>query len=381
MKILYVLNSAEYGGMEWHVNDLVRGMIGANNEVYVWCPDGEMAEVFKRIGAKVFTKKIKKDIDRSYIKELVSFIKDNGIDVLHAHELKAVCNALIAGNKAGVKVKITHSHTPISQWQVGKIRKRINLFVYDHFVNKYSDAEIALTSAVKETKIKEGIREDKLVVIPNALDTSKYDITPNQRSQYEEEIKKRYQIPKTAFVFGTVGRLTEEKGHIVLLKAFEKFIKSDFFHKRDFYLMIAGGGKLEEELRSKARELKIEDKVIITGFFDECEKVKFYSTFDAFLFPTLAEGFGIVLIEALYMGLPTICSNLDVLKETGSDVADYFEKGNPHSLAQKMTSLYEKIGAEGKMISDKAKLRVEKEYSMQKFIGNYLNLYQRFFSK
>lgn len=381
MKILYVLNSAKYGGMEWHVNDLVKGMIKEGNEVYVWCPDGEMAEVFKRLGAQVFVKQINKDIDRVYIKELVSFLKETGIEVIHAHELKAVCNALIAGNRAGVKAKISHSHTSISQWQIGKFKKKLDLFIYRRLVNKYSDAEIALTSSVKKIKIGEGIKEDKLVVIPNALDTAKYDITPNQRSQYEEEIKRRYQIPKTAFVFGTVGRLTEEKGHITLLKAFEKFLKSDFFHKRDFYLMIAGGGKLEEELRSKARELKINDKVVIIGFFDECEKVKYYSTFDAFLFPTLAEGFGIVLIEALYMGIPTICSDLEVLKEVGDEVVDYFEKGNSHSLAQKMTSLYEKIGGEGKIISDKSKLRVEKEYSMQKFISNYLNLYQKFLNK
>ncbi|MBU0534982.1 MAG: glycosyltransferase family 4 protein [Patescibacteria group bacterium] len=381
MKILYVLNSGKYGGMEWHVNDLVKGMIKAGNEVYVWCPDGEMTEVFKRLGAQVFVKQIKKDIDHPYIKELVTFIKQKGIEVIHAHELKAICNALVAGNKAGVKVKISHSHTPISQWQIGKFRKKLDLFIYRRFVNKYSDAEIALTLSVKKIKIGEGIKEDKLVVIPNALDTTKYDITPNQRSEFEEEIKKRYEIPKTAFVFGTVGRLTEEKGHITLLKAFEKFLKSDFFHKRDFYLMIAGGGKLEEELKNKAKELKINDKVVIVGFFDECEKVKFYSTFDAFLFPSVAEGFGVVLIEALYMGLPTICSNLEVLKEVGNDVVDYFEKGNSHSLAQKMTGLYEKIGGEGKIISDKSKLRVEKEYSMQKFVSNYLGLYQKFLNK
>jgi glycosyltransferase involved in cell wall biosynthesis len=381
MKILYVLNSAEYGGMEWHVNDLVKGMIGAGNEVHVWCPDGEMAEVFKRLGAQIYFKLIKKDIDRKYIKELVSFIGEKNIEVIHAHELKAVCNALIAGKRAGVKVKISHTHTPISQWQIGKFKKKLNLFIYKYFVNKYSDAEIALTSAVKGIKIREGIKENKLVVIPNALDTTKYDLTPNQRSQYEEEIKKRYQIPKTAFVFGTVGRLTEEKGHTTLLKAFEKFLKSDFFHKRDFYLMIAGGGRLEEEIKSKAKELKIDDRVIVTGYFDEYEKVKFYSTFDAFLFPSLAEGFGIVLIEALYMGLPTICSDLEVLKEVSSGVVDYFEKGNPHSLAQKMTSLYEKIGAEGKLISDKSKLMVEREYSMQKFTSNYLELYQKFLNR
>lgn len=381
MKILYVLNSGKYGGVEWHVYDLVKGMIQNNNEVFVWCPSDVMSELYKRLGAVVVEDSPRWDIDPWYISRLVKFMKAHSVDVVHSHELKAVTNALLAGFFAKTKVNISHTHTPISEWKINKFVKFFTLWGYSTLVNWCSSVEIALTESRKRTKMKEGIKEKKLYVIPDGLDTSKYDITPNQRSQYEEEIKKRYGIPKNAFVFGTVGRLTSEKGHSLLLKAFEKFLKSDFFHKRDFYLIIAGGGKLMEELEGQTKALRIDDKVRITGFFDEGDKIKFYSTFDTFLFPTLAEGFGIVLIEALYMGIPTICSDLEVLQEVGDDVVDFFESGNPHDLAQKMTGLYEKIGGDGKIISDKSKQRVEREYSMQRFIGNYLELYQKFLNK
>ena len=130
-------------------------------------------------------------------------------------------------------------------------------------------------------------------------------------------------------------------------------------------------------MRSLIEELNLDGKVIITGYFDEAEKVKYYSTFDAFVFPSLAEGFGIVLIEALYMGIPTICSDIEVLTEVGGGVAEYFERGNVNDIANKMTTIYKKVAEEGITVSEKSRLWVEKEYSMQKFISNYLNLYKK----
>lgn len=381
MKILYVLNSAKYGGMEWHVYDLVKGMIQNGHEVFVWCPEGVMSDLYKELEAKVFDKKITKDIDFKYIKELSTFIKENCIDIVHAHELKAASNALLAGNKAKVKVIVTHTHTPISEWKISNFKKKINTKVYSFLVNKYSDSEIALTESKKKVKIKEGVKECKLTVIPNGLDTSKFNTTPLQRSEYEEDIKNKYGIPKTAFVFGNVSRLTEEKGHDILIKAFGKFLKSDFFHQGDFYLLIAGGGTLEEPLKKLAQELDLDGKVIIAGAFDDNDKVKYYSSFDAFVFPSLAEGFGIVLLEALYMGLPTVCSDLEVLKEVGGESVKYFKAGDDNSLTKAMMDEYERASRDGKSVSDKSKIRVESLFSMDKFVNNYLSLYQRLLEK
>lgn len=381
MKILYVLNSSKYGGMEWHVFDLIKGMIQNGHEVYVWCPKEDMSDLFVGLGAKVFDKKISKDIDFSYISELSKFIKENGIDIVHAHELKAASNAMIAVNRSKVKVIVTHTHTPLSEWKIPSLKKKLNTRVYSFLVNRYSNSEIALTESKKKIKIKEGIKESKLTVIPNGLDTNKFNITPIQRSEYEEEIKNKYGIPKTAFVFGNVGRLTEEKSIDTLIKAFSKFLKSDLFHQRDFYLLIAGGGKLEESLKKLSQELDLDGKVIITGAFDDSDKVKYYSSFDAFVFPSLAEGFGIVLLEALYMGLNTVCSDLEVLKEVGGSDVKYFKAGDDNSLAKAMIDEYERVGRDGKSVSDKSKIRVESLYSMEKFVDSYLSLYQRLLEK
>jgi len=127
MKIAYILNSGNFGGMEKHVLDLCQGMIQHGHQVFVWCPSGDMVPSFEKAGAQVTQIKIRFDIDPTYIKRLARFLKENRVDIVHAHELKAAVNSLIAGRLAGVNVRISHTHTPISEWQISRWKKKINL--------------------------------------------------------------------------------------------------------------------------------------------------------------------------------------------------------------------------------------------------------------
>lgn len=376
MKILYTLNSSKFGGMEGHVLDLVKGMVKKGHEVFVWCPEGQMSDLYKESGAKVTNEIIKRDIDGGYIKKLTSFVNENKIEIVHAHELKAVINSLLACNKTDAKL-VTHTHTPISEWQINPLKRFLNTKLNSFMVNKYSDVEIALTDSKKRVKIKEGLKEDRLFVIPNGLDTTKFILSSIQRYEYEKEIKARYGIPETAFIFGDLGRISEEKGHEILVRAFAKFLETHIFRKENFYLMIVGGGVLEEKIGNLVKELGIEKNVVITGRFEDVDKVKYLSTFDVFVFPTLAEGFGIVLIESLFMGIPTIASDLEVLKEVGGEFVDFFKVGDSDDLADKMEDEYNKTGGDNKFIIEGAKEFVEKNYSMESFYENYENLYKK----
>jgi glycosyltransferase involved in cell wall biosynthesis len=97
-------------------------------------------------------------------------------------------------------------------------------------------------------------------------------------------------------------------------QSFKNFLENNS-DNRLYHLFIAGGGKLESEIPDLVRENGIEQFVTITGIFAAEDLPKFYSTFDSFLFPSLAEGFGFVLAEAMCSKLPIISSDLPVLKE------------------------------------------------------------------
>lgn len=378
MKILYTLNSGNPGGMEQHVLDLVNQMTARGNDVYVWCRSGIIYDWYKRAGAKVTERAIRNDFDINYIKDLSRFLKDNRIQIIHAHELKAVTNSLLAGFLAGVKVRVSHQHTPFSNWQVSKSIRLIYDVCYSILVIIFGTTEISLTDSIKSLKMRAGIPSKKLSVIPNGIGTYRFYVAQNEKEIYRREICKKHHIDPSNKIVGNLSRTTKEKGHDLLIKAFAKLINEKTIERDKYMLLICGGGDLEESLWNLAGDLRIKDRIVITGRFDEDMKTKFYSAFDYFVFPTRAEGFGIVLIESLVMELPTLCSDLTVLKEVGKDFPLYFKDGSVDDLADKM----QKMLSGAHRFENKASQKdfVERNYSLEKFGDNYQKLYESMLS-
>jgi glycosyltransferase involved in cell wall biosynthesis len=378
MKILYVLNSANPGGMEKHVFDLALGMKNKGHEVFVFCPLGPINDWFLNVGIETFPFEIKWDIDPFYIRDLVVFLRDQKIDVIHSHELKAVVNSLIAAAIVGTEVRVSHTHTPLTEWRIGPIKKVLNIALDTFMINVFGSCEIALTESRKKLKLREGVRDEKLAIIPNALDTTLFDVTKNERAEYRQEIMTRFHLPKDAFIFGNVSRMTKEKGHEIAIEAFSELLEKKGAHKENSYLLLAGGGALEDSLRRLVSLLGLEKRIILTGVFPYEDLIKYYSSFDAFVFPTLAEGFGYVLVEAMYMGLPLICSDLEVLKEVGGNTVTFFKTRNSSDLASKMIKLLKNPESFEKK-AQKAKEKVVSDYSLEKFIFSYEKLYKDLF--
>jgi len=377
MKILYTLNSGQRGGMEQHVLDLVKGMVSEGNEVFVWCASGPMVEVYKNAGAEVTIQPINLDIDPFYISRLYKFLTKNKIDVLHAHELKAVSSSLLAGALAKTSVRISHTHTPISEWKISYLKKRMNIMFDNLLVNLFATREIALTESRRSVKESEGIKDSKLVVIPNGLNLAEFSLSPEQKQKFKSEIMQRYNISDGTYVFGNISRISKEKGHKALVVAYADVCKSleNQNIPNNTFLFIGGGGPLEDELKSKVKELNIEDRVLITERFAEEDLQKFYATFDSFVFPSMAEGFGIVLIEAMAFSLPILCSDLEVLQEVGGSTVRYFETGSKEDLVAKMMDLYKRQD-QYYGFGNKARRRVEEIYSIDLFVSRYLDLYK-----
>lgn len=371
MNILYAIDSSDRGGTEQHTEDLIRGMYERGHNVFVWCPPGDFQKEYEKAGAEVITKTIELDLDPVYIFALKKFLKQNKIDVLHAHKLKSASNAMIAGALAGTEVRISHTHTPISEWQISEFKRLINIMFYRWVVNMFSTREIALTSSRKLTKVDEGIKERKLEIIPNGLSLEQFSPSLVEKVNFKKEFREKYDISDDKFVFGTIGRLSKEKGTPILVDAFKRLLD---FYATEAHLVIAGSGPLTDEIKDKVSKLGLEDQVTFTGRISDEEKIKFYSAIDVFVFPSLAEGFGIVLIEAMAMALPIIASDLQVLQEVAGSCAHFFETANSEDLSDKMYNMFTKRDRLDNLKAN-ARDRVEDLYTMKRFIDNYENLY------
>lgn len=358
MRILITLNSSNFGGIEKTVLDLVKGL-SKNHEVFVVCPSGDFIDEYREY-AKVFQHKKVTKIDLSYILFLNKILKKNKIDVLHANDPRIVFNSLIASYLAGTKSKVTHTHTPISSWQISDFSKKVNIFLNTLIINSLSDYEICLTESIRRQKIEEGISPQKLFVIPNCLDE---DFKEEVIKIKNKEIKK-----KKNFEFLCISRFSIEKNQQLLIESFYELSKL----YKDVSLTLVGKGPMQVEIKKLISSLNLEEKVEIINELEEKEKVKILHASDCFVFPTLAEGFGLVMIEAMTTCKYVIASDLPVLKEVSDNSIIFFKSEDKLDLLKKMLDVYEqKIPSN----LDITKELVFRKYSFENYVKSYERIY------
>lgn len=162
-------------------------------------------------------------------------------------------------------------------------------------------------------------------------------------------------------VLMTVGRLDPQKGHTFLIEALSKI------GTQDFLLIIVGGGPLESSLKEQARRLGLESKIQFVGVQQNI--ADWLQIADLFIFPSLFEGFGIALLEAMGAGLPVIASDNGPIPEiTTNECGLLVPTADSSALAKAIDRLLEDDALRLSM-GKRAKLRAETEFSLEKKIG------------
>jgi len=139
-----------------------------------------------------------------------------------------------------------------------------------------------------------------------------------------------------------VGTFERRKDLLTLVKAYKKIIDNGH---NDYDLVLAGATFINgshvvyNEIKNYINEQGLEKKVIIPGYISKNEIVKLYSESIVYVFPSIDEGFGIPLIEAMKSGVPVLCSDIEIFKEIGKDSALYFKVGDENDLFEKLRTL------------------------------------------
>lgn len=146
----------------------------------------------------------------------------------------------------------------------------------------------------------------------------------------------------------------------------------------DHQLILAGSNDTPygHELREMIRAERLEDRVVLPGMIDDAEKLWLYRNCDAFLFPSLAEGFGLPVVEAMMCGKPTILSRYTCLPEIGGAEAYYFESFEPQQMGDTVArALQEHLYQPEKAVAVKA---YAQRYSWKECGRQYVELYRSF---
>ena len=141
-----------------------------------------------------------------------------------------------------------------------------------------------------------------------------------------QHIRTKYQLGDAPYILA-VGTMQPRKNHLGLVRAFAKLIERTATHAN---LVISGGkGWLYADVASEVRRLGLNDRVKFIGYADDADLPGLYRAAAVFAFPSLYEGFGLPLLEAMASGVPVITSNVSSLPEVVGDVGLLI---NPHDV-------------------------------------------------
>jgi len=213
---------------------------------------------------------------------------------------------------------------------------------------------IAVSKTTKKDLIKfYSLPDNKITVVYNGYG-----------KKIKDSKKLRKNLPKTIrnsqyFLF--VGTLQPRKNITTLIKAFYQF-KQSFSEKK--LVIIGKKGWLYNQIFELVDQLKLKTDIIFTGYLSDQDLISFYQQAFAFIHPSLYEGFGIPLLEAMSYGCPVISSFSSSLPEIGGNACLYFDPNSPDDLFKKMTVIEENRQLRKELIR-LGKQRV-KEFSWEK---------------
>lgn len=350
-KILYVITSLGLGGAEKLLLYYLKNLDSKKYEMYVCClrekPDDLISEISKY--ANVTNLKIRNKFNPLVILKLLKLIKSINPDLIHTHLVQPRIYTTIAYLFFNHAIIVTQKHNTVNP---RKHHIFILLEMLSILVNK---KVIAISQSVKNSLIKyELVPPGKIYVLPNCIDYQIFNKVTEFRSKSTEK----------QIIIGTVGRLERQKGTKYLLMA----MKIILLDNPNVKLEIIGEGSLLDELKKISCKLHISNSV---NFFGKFVDVKpFYNRMDIFVLPSIYEGFGIVLLEAMATGVPVVATNVDGIKEVIIDMNNgiLVPARNPKAIADAVIRIINDSDLRKKLIDEgfkRAKMYDVKEHVMK----------------
>lgn len=207
---------------------------------------------------------------------------------------------------------------------------------------------IAASKYIKDDLVKLGVTDENIIVIHNGID---HKLFFPMADIFEDEIVdvKPFAIKRPYFVYGSTLSSPEKK-HIELIKAFELFKKNTGLPHR---LVLAGNdGPYAEEIHKVAFDSQFASDIFLTGFFPHENFARLYGGAEACLFPSVNEGVGLPILEAMACGIPVLCSDKGALKEIGGTAPLYFNSDDIDNIATNMQKVTEDEDLRNNMVTD-----------------------------
>jgi len=227
------------------------------------------------------------------------------------------------------------------------------------------DRLIAISEKIRCNLLDDGIDGRRVVRIYSGIDLAKFE-----EAAPGPDIRAEYRIPGGVSLVGTVAAMTREKGLRTFLDAAAEVIGE----RPDTYFVLVGSGPQDRELRGLAAKLGIEDRVVFAGHRPDAERL--IASFDLFVLPSLSEGLGSSVLDAMAAGVPVAASCTGGVPEMIEDRKSgmLFEPGSSASLSRCIVRVLGDDGLRAMLVSG-ARERV-KAFDIEKCAAEIAQVYR-----
>ncbi|MFH1369902.1 MAG: glycosyltransferase [Planctomycetota bacterium] len=297
--------------------------------------------------------------------KLLKILSAEKVDILHCHRHKASFYGTLAGIFAGTPVIFSHVHG-LGRTRNAR-RKLLNFFMF-----KKVTRVIGCAKSVRDDVLKNNpsVSSDKVIALENSVDFERFANVSLTKVQAKSNLGV---IPPDAFVYGTIARFAPNKGHIYLIRAFEK-VKE---RVPSAHLILVGEGRLQEILEAEAARTTACQSIHFLGRRADIPKV--LRAMDVLVLSSIgSEGMPLVILEAMSAGVPCIASLLSGIPEVinSREVGYLVPPKDENALVEAMVEVATMPEQELIKVSDNARTRVRHCYAHEVLVKKLERLYQ-----
>jgi glycosyltransferase involved in cell wall biosynthesis len=297
MKILHIDTGKEWRGGQRQAQFLHEGLLESGIQSVLVCnADGQFP---KRGVESIIPMKFKGETDLSFMRELKKLIRQEKPDIVHTHDAHSLTPALLA-KVMGTDYKLINTRRVDFSINKGYFSRK----KYD---NRQVDVIVAISQAIRDMLIADGIDKSKIRLINSGVRFPKYI----NYKLYTELLDKYALYGK--FVIGNVANISDHKDQKTLIDAFVSFRKE----ADNALLMIVGGGPLSAELKAYAASTDYESDIIFTGHTENV--YEHLALFDLFCMSSKTEGLCTSIIDAMFMLRPVVATAAGGIPELVKD--------------------------------------------------------------
>jgi glycosyltransferase involved in cell wall biosynthesis len=296
LKIAQICSSSSWGGMEMHVTQLSTDLIDRGHHCIVFCsPNSPLYKDAIERGIEIRTFAPTGYFSPHSILSLARHLVAEKIDIVHAHYSRDLWS-IVPALKNIPLVFIKHIGTqkakrdPFHKWIYSRVCKMI-----------------AISKVIADNLIAtHPVSPDKIEVLHHGIDVPNYDSALQQRAQ----TRSRLGFDECHFVIGNIGRLQVGKGHLEFIEMAKQIHKAYPYTR----FMVVGEPTKGEEFRARViydalEQSGLRNVFVMTGYRKDVPNL--LAAMDCFVFPSRAEAFGLVVIEAMAAGLPVVACKSD----------------------------------------------------------------------